>query len=234
VENGRWSSRDEAETNAAVGLLAESSGSKLDAKERDKLSKEARQGKFVVPAGSLSKAARVVVQEGKGQEEVWDQVGQANGSSRVVTKSSAFTANYTDPQLAKQLQAYTNKLQSPVAKHAQVVGAIVAINGKVESVDVFQSTPLFQKLWPKLLQSHALDAFVAAKQPDAEKICSVKDAQAFLDEAMKAAVDKKSNTPGGLAVTKRESENVKSFSAGGMGGMGGNFGDAVHSSAYKK
>jgi hypothetical protein len=112
----------------------------------------------------------------------------------------------------------------------------VAINGKVESVDVFQSTPLFQKLWPKLLQSHSLDAFAAAKQPDAEKTCSVKEAQAFLDEAMKATVEKRIAAPGGLVVTKRESANVKCFSAcpGGMGGMGSNFDEAVHGAAYKK
>jgi hypothetical protein len=35
---------------------------------------------------------------------------------------------------------------------------VVAVNGKVESLDVFQSTPQFRNLWPKLLKSYALDA----------------------------------------------------------------------------
>jgi hypothetical protein len=50
---------------------------------------------------------------------------------------------------------------------------------------------------------------------------------------MQAAVEKKSNSQGGLVVTKRDSEKVMSFSAG-FGGMGGGFGDSVHSSGYKK
>ena len=35
---------------------------------------------------------------------------------------------------------------------------IVAVNGRFEQIDVFESTPLFNKLWPKLLKSYALDA----------------------------------------------------------------------------
>ena len=125
-----------------------------------------------------------------------------------------------------------------MGNHRQVVGAIVAINGKVEAVDVFQSTPLFQKIWPKLLKSHALDAFDVAGEADAKKPCTLSDANEFLRTAMQASVEKKSNSQGGLVVTKRDSEKVMSFSAGmggmGMGGMGGGFGESVHSSGYKK
>jgi hypothetical protein len=118
-------------------------------------------------------------------------------------------------------------------------------------VDVFQSTPLFQKLWPKLLKSHALDAFAAAKRPDAQKLSTLNDAQAFLKDSMQAVVAKKTESQGGLVVTKRDSKTVTSYSArmgsmrsmGGMaGGMGGGMGamspdsseEPVHSSAYKK
>ena len=111
----------------------------------------------------------------------------------------------------------------------------MAINGTVEAVDVFQSTPLFQKLWPKLLKADALDALAGANDKEAKKQATVDDARKFLNAAMEAGVAKKSDSPGGLVVTKRDSEKVMSFSAG-MGGMGGGFGgaDAVHSSGYKK
>jgi hypothetical protein len=130
-------------------------------------------------------------------------------------------------------------MQSSVANQKQVVGAIVAVNGKVESVDVFQSKPLFCKLWPKLLKSHSLDAVAVARSPEAAKQATINDVREFLCTAMQANVSKQSDGQGGLVVTKRDSEQVMSFSAGmmggmGMGGMSGNFGDAVHSSAYKK
>jgi hypothetical protein len=238
VEQGRWASRDDAETSEALVRLAGSSGQSLDAKARQKLAEEAKQGKFVAHAGSLTKGGRAAVQEGKGQQEVWKKVGEANASSGAQSQSDAFTANYTNPQVLQQLQAYVKALERPVGNHRQVVGAIVAINGKVEAVDVFQSTPLFQKIWPKLLKSHALDAFDVAGEADAKKTCTPSDANEFLRTAMQATVEKKSNSQGGLVVTKRDSEKVMSFSAGmggmGMGGMGGGFGESVHSSGYKK
>ena len=94
----------------------------------------------------------------------------------------------------------------------QVVGAIVAVNGTVEAVDVFQSTPLFQKLWPKLLKGHALDALAGIQEKDqgknagktAQKQATVDDARKFLDAAMQAGVAKKTDSPGGLVVTKRD------------------------------
>ncbi len=81
-----------------------------------------------------------------------------------------------------------------------------------------------------------MDALAAAKQSEAEKPCTVKDAQAFLDEAMQAAVQKESTAPGGLLVTKRDSEKVMSFSAGLPAAEGGaaGFGGGVHSSGHSK
>ena len=112
VEQGRWAAREDAETSEALDRLAGSSGQPLDAKARQKLAEEAKQGKFVAHAGSLNKGGRAAVQEGKGQQEVWDKVGEANASSGVRSRSDAFTANYTDPKVLKQLQAYVEALQS--------------------------------------------------------------------------------------------------------------------------
>ena len=65
---------------------------------------------------------------------------------------------------------------------------MVAINGKIESVDIFESTPLFRKLWPKLLQSYALDALHASDAVDAKKTSSVADATVFLEKVMRGRI----------------------------------------------
>jgi hypothetical protein len=250
VEAGRWEPRDEGQTAAALQVLAASQMGSVDAKAAEKLAAKAKQGQFVAPAGSLTKASRAAAQDAKGQQEVWDKVGALNASTGVASQSDAFTANYTSPEMQKRLQEYVERLQQPVAGHPQVVGAIVAINGKVEAVDVFQSTPLFQKLWPKLLRSHALDAVAASAAPEADKAaCTLHDAQAFLETAMQANVEKTTPGQGGLVVTKRDSEAVSSFvisvvpvidggkgapAGAGMGGMGGGFGEGVHSAGFSK
>jgi hypothetical protein len=235
VEQGRWAARGENQSVQSLRSLADSSGSSVDPQTLQRLSREAQSGKFVAPAGNLDKKGRLAVQGGKGQSEVWNSVGQTNSASGAMNSSNAFTANYTQSDMSKKLRAYTKELQDPVAKHPQVVGAIVAVNGKVEAIDVFHSTPLFKKLWPKLLQSHALDA-VAAGKPKLKTTCTIQDAAKFMDDAMHAGKEQKSKTEGGLAVSKRDSKNVISFSAepskSGQG-MGG-FGKGVHSSGYSK
>ncbi len=114
--------------------------------------------KFVLSAGSLSKETREAVQSGKGQQAVWDSVGKVNHRVGTSSASGPFTFNYSDPKVLKKLQPYLKGLTEPVAGQDRVLGAVVAVNGKIESLDVFESTPLFRKLWPKLLKSHALDA----------------------------------------------------------------------------
>ena len=96
-------------------------------------------------AGNLGKSGRAAVQEGKAQTEVWDSVREANAASGVRPSTGAFTANYTDPKILKKIQSYAKEIEQPVAEHRQVVGAIVAVNNKIEVVDVFGSTPLFRR-----------------------------------------------------------------------------------------
>jgi hypothetical protein len=170
----------------------------------------------------------------------------ANARSSVQTQTDTFTANYADEALRKDLKAYLDRLQSPVAAERQAVGVIVAINGKVTAADVFQSTPLFLKLWPKLLKSYALDAATAARQSSANRVCSRDDAQAFLRKAFAADVKKETDGRGGLAVSHREGRDVVSFSARAARGSAkvapaakaaggfGAFGGSVHDSAYAK
>jgi len=136
------------------------------------------------------------------------------------------------------------------------VGVIVAINGKADSMDVFQSTPLFQKLWPKLLKSYAFDATNATGDDQNVAACTVDDAKEFMKTATSAQADAKQGENG--TVTARRGEETVCFSLhdrrsmaadanGGGFGMGGGIGGgmaggeaaddlsaAVHTSGFKK
>ena len=59
------------------------------------------------------------------------------------------------------------------------VGVVVAVNGRIIWSDVFASTELLQKYWPKLVRSYAAEAVIErAKSGDAD----LKSAQQFLDD----------------------------------------------------
>jgi hypothetical protein len=192
---------------------------------------------FSGKAGNLDKAGRAAVQDGSSQSGVWDQVGQSNEASGARSRTGAFTANYTDPKILKLIEGYVKELEQPVAKQHRVIGAMVAVDGKMETVDVFASTPLFQKMWPKLLRGHALDAVVAASRKSAKKMPkppTLKDAGEFMKAAMEAGVQKK--TAGkGLVVTKRDSDRISSYQADeDSAKASAGFGGGVHSSGYSK
>ena len=253
VEHGRWATRDQQTSGLFAANL-----SILTVVDGDQVAQRAAKGEFPMCGGYLSKQVRLTVQDGKGQGDVWDDVAQANGRFNVNNGSDAFTANYVDPDMVGRLKPYVDALNARVARADRVVGVVVAINGKVDAADVFESTPLFRKLWPKLLKSYALDAAAAADDDDDEvRPSSVADARTFLNKAQQADVKQK-ETDLGLVTTSADFGGVASFSLheqresslsagfepvtpgragadGMMGGMGGSgVGGGVHSAAFSR
>jgi hypothetical protein len=119
---------------------------------------------------------------------------------------------------------------------------VVAINGKIETVDVFESTPLFRKLWPQLLKSYALDASQVDDAEEAPKLNTADEAEAFLASVLRDQESATRKTEGGLVVSRHETNDRISFSAAGffggmVMGMGGAMGGSaapVHSSGFSK
>ena len=252
VEHGRWSGRALAQTEAVAaaalelhGAVAGNDDSNRDGgPELESTVKKANKGQFITSIGSLNIQGRLAVQGGQSQQMVWDSVAQTNSSSSFMTAgavnvnglafSEAFTVNYVDPGNLKKLKPYLNHLQKSISERDRIVGIIVAINGKVEAVDVFESTPLFRKLWPKLLKSYALDALSIVDESGKTSDCTIADARRFFDQSMKAEVESVESNQG-LIVTRRAKDSVISFSAGEDGaGSGGGFAGAVHSAAFSK
>ncbi len=209
VEHGRWSGRAPRDTAHVVNGL-ELFDVSVD--EVQVLSEKAVKGQFVCSAGNLNKPSREAVQSGKGQNAVWDEVSAQNLLMCAKTSSDAFTANYAQKDVTEKLQPYVDHLQQTVAAQARVVGVVVAVNGRPEMADVFGSTPLFRKLWPKLLKSYALDAAGSAKdQPTAN--CTAAKAQAFLNAASQAQVVSSDSRGQGLVVTRQATDELDSYSA---------------------
>src|SRR5262245_20990346 len=242
VEHGRWGGRSQSDAFAVLGAFHLSSSEADDAETVSRAAFESSQGKFVASAGTLSKKSRLAAQSGEGQQSVWDNVAATNASSGVRPNSGAFTANYVDDDVLKQIQPYRDALADPITEHERIIGVAVAINGKIEAVDVFESTPLFQKVWPRLLKGYALDAMHSADSPDAEKSCRVADAREFIEKVRQSQVDDTKESTNGLVLTRRNSKDVTGFSArtqpcdvdnDGDGPVAG-FGGVVHAAGFSK
>ena len=217
VEHERWNDRAVEQTvaelnNAANGVLAESIAIEGEA-DVDQAVQEIAKGKFIASVGNLNKSARLELQKSGEQDKVWLEVGAQNAKTMVAGEKATFSANYSDADFVSQLEPFVKALKQPVEERENIVGVIVAVNGKVESMDIFESTPLFKKLWPKLLKSYALDAATHPLEDGAAPdVLAVSDAREFFTKATSGEVTKEDNT-GELAVVAREQDDVVCFTS---------------------
>jgi len=131
------------------------------------------------------------------QQDVWNEV---NAKNKV-----RGTSNDTDTyrKVAKQQQdgsmkQWMTKVDAAVAKipaadRARMIGYAVALNGKVATVDMFQSPGLFKRLETKLVKSYVTDA-VDIKAGKGVKAPTPKDVKDFIADAEKAAIQRSYET----------------------------------------
>lgn len=129
----------------------------------------------------------------KDQQRVWAEVGRSAaylasavpGAGRALRSTSSYAQimengvvqSRVDAVAAPIEHAYDNLMRELRARNA--VGVVVAVNGDIIWADLFASTSLLDKYWPKLIRSYAAEAItrhITGGQAD------VKSALAFLQD----------------------------------------------------
>ncbi|MGH9799567.1 MAG: ARPP-1 family domain-containing protein, partial [Blastocatellia bacterium] len=103
-------------------------------------------------------------------------------------------------------------LASSVEGKRDVIGYVFAINGKLNSADVYSSNALFRKLWPKLIEASAVEAFAEMDQAGKSDAVTTDLAKAFLHDAESAKMEVKTLRPR-TKMVKRENEKNVMFEA---------------------
>jgi hypothetical protein len=119
----------------------------------------------------------------KDQNKVWAEVGRSTQQVAVettaglpptaaptVTRELAETTSYAKVMQNDQVQAKVDSVARPVEQEYEstikqlrdrrAVGVVVAVNGEIVWADIFASTSLLEKYWPKLVRSYATEAVV--------------------------------------------------------------------------
>jgi hypothetical protein len=132
---------------------------------------------------------RANAQAKKSQSEVWSEVADKVSKNHVSTSTGTLNSVYNDKKVSAQLNDYQRAIKVKFADK-NIIGAVVAIDGKILSADVFASPQLFQAYQAKLLKSYALEAISADKTKNQEVKAS--DAEIFLSssEGAESAVEK--------------------------------------------
>ena len=133
----------------------------------------------------------------KDQQQVWNSVGEANGAIMGAFGGSAgaapgppppapssYAKTFDDERVRKAIadqaapveQSYSSSIRQLRDQHA--VGIVVAVGGRLIWADLFASTALLEKYWPKLVRSYAAEAITSQS---VAKPLTINDAQQFLD-----------------------------------------------------
>ena len=124
------------------------------------------------------------------QQQVWSQVDITRrrlntgigGNIRTASESS-LQLTLEAPEVQKSIEPYVKKLSAIIKNKPDVIGYASAINGQVNSADVYTSHALFVKLWPKLLQASAVEALAERQKSDGDSYNSAEVVRLFLADA---------------------------------------------------
>jgi hypothetical protein len=149
-----------------------------------------------VAAGTLmaQPSVRAKAMGDKDQNQVWAEVRKQQQSMAVEVAAAPrasgeiqSTSSYARVMENKDVKQKVDEIAAPIEhdyeslikqlRDRKAVGVVVAVNGRIIWADVFASTELLEKYWPKLVRSYASEAVVTrAKGGEA----SMAQAEAFL------------------------------------------------------
>lgn len=142
---------------------------------------------FSVSSMMAPKAVKEKVTAGGTQQQVWSEVASVQASVAAATGSgiglasrSSLQLTLEDKKVGEKTSGYLKAL-SNAAKGPDLVGVVFAINGELNSGDMYSSHELFTTMWPKLLNSSAFEAVRSRKDRPVAASPSVEAVAAFLN-----------------------------------------------------
>jgi hypothetical protein len=114
----------------------------------------------------VSKELKLAANGARSQQEVWAKVSEAqdrlakNVGAPVAsrTSSSSLQLSLENGKVTATADEYVRRLSALINGKSDVIGYAFAINGKINSADVYVSNALFKKLWSKMLKAAAVEA----------------------------------------------------------------------------
>jgi hypothetical protein len=132
------------------------------------------------------------------QQKVWSEVGSsqeslaaqaspsaAGGAGGGIRATSSYAGVMANDEVKRRVDAVAVPIEQSYLglmrelRERNAVGVVVAVNGQMIWADIFASTGLLEKYWPKLIRSYAAESLTQNRNSERPEL---KDAQAFLDD----------------------------------------------------
>ncbi len=169
----------------------------------------------------VSKDLKVAANGERSQSEVWNKVSEAQKKLTINTGVDV-TANASGSSLQLALEnskvsatteEYVAKLAALTRGKTDVIGYAFAINGEINSADIYVSNHLFNKLWPRMLKAAAVEAVGESNGSTADAPAPKPTAiEGFLSDAEKGEARQRT-TSGKSKVVTRDSDDSSVYEA---------------------
>jgi hypothetical protein len=167
-------------------------------------------------AQAPTKGLKLAVRQQMAQGKVWENVADAQsklsanlgGSVQSPTSASSLQLTLENGRLQQTVNDYIKQLQAIPEGKNDVIGFAFAVNGRVNSADVYASHALFQKLWPVLLKGSAVEALAELKKDGKFAPIATTAVTAFLADADKGKASEKKVTDRVRLIQKESAKNI--------------------------
>ncbi len=190
VEQGRWSAR-EGESAQAFASAAKS---------------------------LVGRDLKLAAKSARSQQDVWNAVAgtQAKLAASVGAEVAApasptsFQLTLENEEIADAVSRQASALATLVEQHADAVGYVYAVNGRISGGDIYASPTLFARLWPRLLEASATEAVAERRDEATGGAATAGAAAAFLAE-IDSAEPTDQQLPAGVTLISRDSDKAAAF-----------------------
>ncbi len=165
----------------------------------------------------VSKELKLAANGERSQQEVWAKVSEAQdklsknvgGAVASASSRSSLQLSLENTKVTATADEYVRKLSNLIDGRSDVIGYAFAVNGKINSADVYVSNTLFKKLWPRMLKAAAIEA-VAEKDTRAASTPAAKpdEVKAFMSDADRGRAEERASSGSTRIVTRDQKDSA--------------------------
>jgi hypothetical protein len=174
VEHGRWTKRG-SEDSAAF-----SSNTRILSSRKEKLAARYGSNQSDVWSG-------VAEQQSKLTENV-SRLSGKNVEIRSSTSASSLQLSLENQDLDSIKKQYLDKFNAALNDKTDIIGFVYAINGELNTAEVYNNKTLFRALWPKLLDSAVTEAITDCNSERSYPAVQASEVKAFFETAISGSV----------------------------------------------
>ena len=164
----------------------------------------------------VTKDLKIAANKTRSQQAVWTEVSNAQeklsenvgGSVNAAASKTSLQLSLEDKKVKANIDKYTSSLDKITDGKSDVIGYAFAVNGKINSADIYVSNSLFKKLWLKMLKAAATEAVANLNaETKAEKV-KADDVKTFLTDSEKGKSKEEIVSKRTKVVTREDEANI--------------------------